>query len=60
MRFFAFLVAGAACVTSAFAQVNIAFTSVPEAVVVGEQYTIGWGGGDGVTVRNGLVIEGQL
>lgn len=54
MRFFATIVAGAAYVTTAFAQVNIAFTSVPVAVVVGQPYNITWGGGDGVTVRKHL------
>jgi hypothetical protein len=52
MRFLSTLVAGAACVATALAQVNIAFTSVPVAVVVGQQYNITWGGGDGVTVKN--------
>lgn len=49
MRFFTTLVAGAAYVATALAQVNIAFTSVPVAAVVGQQTNITWGGGDGVT-----------
>jgi hypothetical protein len=51
MRFLTALVASAALVSTALAQVRIAFTSVPVAVVVGQQYNITWGGGDGVTVR---------
>ena len=51
MRFLATFVAGAACVATAVAQVKIAFTSTPVAVVIGQQYNITWGGGDGVTVR---------
>jgi hypothetical protein len=57
MRFFATLVAGAACVATAVAQINIAFTSVPVAVVVGQPYNITWGGGDGVTVREVTLCE---
>lgn len=49
MRFLATLVAVAASLTTALAQVNIAFTSTPVAVVVGQQVNITWGGGDGVT-----------
>ncbi|ERF72313.1 hypothetical protein EPUS_02200 [Endocarpon pusillum Z07020] len=49
MRFIATLATGAACLATAFAQVNIAFTSVPEAVVVGQPANITWAGGDGVT-----------
>ena len=52
MRFFTTLIAGAAYVATALAQVNIAFTSVPVAVVVGQPTNITWGGGDGVTVSN--------
>ncbi len=56
MKFLATLVAGAAYVASAVAQVNIAFTSVPVAVVAGQPTNITWGGGDGVTVRNAVVF----
>lgn len=59
MRFFATLAAGAACVATALAQISIGFTSVPEAVVVGQQYNITWGGGDGVTVREVFLHEGE-
>ena len=52
MRFLATFVAVAASLATALAQVNIAFTSTPVAVVVGQQVNITWGGGDGVTVRN--------
>jgi phosphate-selective porin len=52
MRFLATVAAAAACLTTALAQVNIAFTSVPVAAVVGQPTNITWGGGDGVTVRN--------
>ncbi len=58
MRFIVSLAAGAACVATAVAQVGIAFTSVPEAVVVGQQYNITWGGGDGVTVSEAL-LDGE-
>jgi hypothetical protein len=51
MRFLATIVAGAACLATALAQVNIAFTSVPVAAVVGQTYNITWGGGDGVSVN---------
>jgi hypothetical protein len=57
MRFFASLIAGAVCVATAVAQVNIAFTSTPVAVVVGQQYNITWGGGDGVTVREVSLLK---
>jgi hypothetical protein len=50
---FTTLLAGAAFVATALAQINIAFTSVPSAVVVGQQFNITWDGGDGVTVRTG-------
>lgn len=46
MKFLSSLVAGAACVTVALAQVRIAFTSVPAVVVAGKEYNITWGGGD--------------
>lgn len=51
MRFLTTLVAVAASLTTALAQVNIAFTSIPTPIVVGQQANITWGGGDGVTVR---------
>ncbi len=60
MRFIASLAAGAACLAIAVAQVDIAFTSVPEAVVVGQQYNITWGGGDGVTVSEALLDDGEV
>jgi hypothetical protein len=51
MRFLATVAAVATCLSTALAQVNIAFTSVPVAAVVGQPTNITWGGGDGVTVR---------
>ena len=59
MRFIATLAAGAACLATAVAQVNIAFTSVPEAVIVGQQANITWAGGDGVSVSEVLLGDGK-
>ena len=51
MRALTGLITGATYVTYALAQIGIAFTSVPTAVVVGQEYAITWAGGDSVTVR---------
>lgn len=60
MRFLGTLVAGAATLATAFAQVRIAFTSVPEAVVVGQPSNITWGGGDDGRVRKALMVGERL
>lgn len=60
MRFIATLATGAACLATAVAQVNIAFASVPVAVVVGQPTNITWAGGDGVTVSEALLGDGEV